>query len=69
MRRKKSKFYVINFIEPLIISLKKKILKQRAMEAHIQILCKEDKSDGRGEMCARTLNETEQYSLRYIDFL
>ena len=40
MSRKESKFYVINFIEPRIIFLKKKILTPRVMKTHIQKLCK-----------------------------
>ena len=47
MPRKKSKFYVINFIDPQIIFFKKKILTPRAMKAHIQISYKEGKSKGR----------------------
>ena len=40
MSRKESKFYVINFIEPRIIFLKKKLLTPRAMKTYIQKLCK-----------------------------
>ena len=46
----------------------KKILTPRAMETHIQISYKDGKLEERKEMCARTLNGSEQLSLRYIDF-
>ena len=38
------------------------------METHIQISYKDGKLEERKEMCARTLNGSEQLSLRYIDF-
>ena len=47
MSRKESKFCVINFIDPQIIFLKKKILTSRAMEMHIQISYNESKLEGR----------------------
>ena len=46
MSRKESKFYVISFIDPRIIFLKKK-LTPCAMKTHIQILYKESKLEGR----------------------
>ena len=50
MSRKENKFYVINFIEPEIIFLKRKILIPRAMKKHIQISYKEGRSVGRKEI-------------------
>ena len=47
MSRKESKFYVISFIDPRIIILKKKKLTPRAMKTHIQISYKESKWEGR----------------------
>ena len=47
MSRKEIKFYTINFIDPRIILLKKKILTPRVIKTHIQILYKESKSEGR----------------------
>ena len=46
MSRKESKFYVISFIDPRIIFLKKKILKPCAIKTHIQIPQKNGKSEG-----------------------
>ena len=37
------------------------------MKAHIRISHKEGKSEGREDMCARTVNGSEHLSLRYID--
>ena len=71
MSRKESKFYVINFIDPWIIFFflkKKKKLIPRAMKTHIQISDKEGTLEGRKEMWARTVNGSEQLSLKYPDF-
>ena len=47
MSRKKSKFYLINFIDPRIIFSKRKFQTSRETRTHIQILYKEGKSKGR----------------------
>ena len=47
MSRKETKFYVINFIDPRIFFLKKKILTLHAMKTHFQMSYKESKSEGR----------------------
>ena len=65
VKSKESKFYVINFIDLRIFVFK---INTTYNEIPIQISYEEGKTGGRKEICARTVNGSEQLSLSYIDF-
>ena len=65
---RKSKFYVINFMDPRIIFFTKKILTLCAMKTHIQKSYKESKWEGKKIVCkdCKWIRTNLLLMLRYI---